>query len=169
MLSNLKLSFYESIILQILPRTSQLYSYPCAHPFILAASAIVSVCWATFHDISGYIVLKMEIRKKLKAGEFAVPNCQYVIIDTDAGGDDSQAILLAISEAKRTGKTIVGITCIDGNAALDDVAVNVLINVCLADADIPVFKGTPSLTQAPAFLSWVPRTRTTTSARTASA
>jgi inosine-uridine nucleoside N-ribohydrolase len=83
----------------------------------------------------------MQIRQKLPASELKLPNCKYVIIDTDAGGDDSQAILLAISEAKRTGKTILGITCIDGNAALDDVAVNVMISVCLAGASIPVFKG----------------------------
>lgn len=70
-----------------------------------------------------------------------MPNCNHVIIDTDAGGDDSQAILLAISEAKRTGKKIIGITCIDGNAAVDDVAINVLICLSLCDADIPVFKG----------------------------
>lgn len=39
----------------------------------------------------------MEIRKKIPAGQFSFPNCNYVIIDTDAGGDDAQAILLAIS------------------------------------------------------------------------
>ena len=65
-----------------------------------------------------------------------------MIIDTDAGGDDSQAIILAINEARRTGKTILGITCIDGNANLDDVATNVLICVSLCNADIPVYKGT---------------------------
>ena len=64
-----------------------------------------------------------------------------MVIDTDAGGDDSQAIVLAISEARRTGKTILGITCIDGNANLDDVATNVLISVSLCNADIPVYKG----------------------------
>jgi len=83
----------------------------------------------------------MEIRKKLLPGQFTIPDCKYVIIDTDAGGDDSQAIILAISEAKRTGKIIIGITCVDGNASLDDVATNVLICVSICDSDIPVYKG----------------------------
>lgn len=74
----------------------------------------------------------MQIRKKIPQGEFKLPDCRYVIIDTDAGGDDAQAILLAISEAKRTNKTILGITCIDGNAFIDDVAKNVLITTALA-------------------------------------
>jgi purine nucleosidase len=94
-----------------------------------------------------------------------LPPCKYVIIDTDAGGDDAQAIILAIREARRTGKTILGITCIDGNAALDDVAINVLISVSLCGADIPVYKGNPSPTQDPAKASWAPPTRTTTSAK----
>jgi inosine-uridine nucleoside N-ribohydrolase len=55
-----------------------------------------------------------------------------VIIDTDAGGDDTQAIVLAIAEAKRTSKTILGITCVDGNAFIDDVAKNVLIATSIA-------------------------------------
>lgn len=71
----------------------------------------------------------MQIRQKLPGSQLRLPSCKYVIIDTDAGGDDSQAIMLAINEARRAGKTILGITCIDGNAALDDVAMNVLICV----------------------------------------
>ena len=39
----------------------------------------------------------MQIRKKILQGQFSLPECQYVIIDTDAGGDDTQAIVLAIS------------------------------------------------------------------------
>ena len=39
----------------------------------------------------------MQIRKKIPKGQFQFPNCKYVIIDTDAGGDDTQAILYAIS------------------------------------------------------------------------
>jgi inosine-uridine nucleoside N-ribohydrolase len=109
----------------------------------------------------------MQVRKKQLASELKLPSCKYVIIDTDAGGDDSQAIVLAISEAKRTGKTILGITCIDGNAALDDVAINVLISVSICGADIPVYKGTPPHTQAQGRVYSAPRTRTTTSARTA--
>ena len=37
----------------------------------------------------------MQIRKKIPQGQFSLPECQYVIID--AGGDDTQAIVLAIS------------------------------------------------------------------------
>lgn len=41
--------------------------------------------------------------------------CQYVIIDTDIGGDDAQALIYAIGQAKKTGRKIIGITCINGN------------------------------------------------------
>lgn len=91
----------------------------------------------------------MQIRTKIPGSSLKIPNCKYVIIDTDCGCDDAQAIVLAISEAKRTGKTILGVTCIDGNAWLDDVARNVLISICLCDADIPVFKGSSFVTQDP--------------------
>ena len=60
----------------------------------------------------------MQIRKKYTQDEFKLPNCKYVIIDTDAGGDDAQCILLALSEAKKTNKTILGITCVNGNATV---------------------------------------------------
>ena len=76
----------------------------------------------------------MQIRKKILPGQFNLPNCHFVIIDTDAGGDDAQAIVLAIAEAKRTNKTILGITCVDGNAFIDDVAKNVLIATTMAGA-----------------------------------
>ncbi len=44
--------------------------------------------------------------------------CDYIIIDTDVGGDDAQALLYAINQAKITKQTIVGITCINGNTFL---------------------------------------------------
>lgn len=91
----------------------------------------------------------MQIRKKIPGSALKLPDCKYIIIDTDAGGDDSQAIILAINEAKRTGKTILGITCIDGNAFLDDVATNVLICISLCGAEIPVFKGISLSRQVP--------------------
>ncbi len=83
----------------------------------------------------------MQIRKKVPGSQLKIPDCKYVIIDTDAGGDDSQAIVLAISEAKRRGKTILGITCVDGNAWLDDVAVNAQICVSICNENIPIYKG----------------------------
>lgn len=88
----------------------------------------------------------MQIRKKIPQGQFTIPKCKYIIIDTDAGGDDAQAIMLAISEAKRTDKVILGITCIDGNAHIDDVARNVLITTTISGApDIPIYKGEAAL------------------------
>lgn len=81
----------------------------------------------------------MQIRNKIT--NFKVPSCKYIIIDTDAGGDDAQAIILAVSEAKRQGKTILGITCVDGNASLENVAINVLIVLSLCEYNVPVFKG----------------------------
>lgn len=70
-----------------------------------------------------------------------------MLIDTDAGGDDCQAIILAINEARRTGKVIVGITCVDGNAYVKDVAINVAISVSLCQADIPIYLGKNCLIQ----------------------
>lgn len=58
----------------------------------------------------------MQIREFIT--EFTIPSAQHIIIDTDAGCDDCQAIILAISEAKITGKTIIGITCSQGNATI---------------------------------------------------
>lgn len=83
----------------------------------------------------------MQIRKIYTQGEFKLPDCKYVIIDTDAGGDDAQCILLAISEAKKNNKTILGITCVNGNATVSDVAKNVLITLTVADSKIPIYKG----------------------------
>jgi inosine-uridine nucleoside N-ribohydrolase len=74
----------------------------------------------------------MQIRKKTT--NFKIPDCKYVIIDTDAGGDDAQAVLFAIHEAKKQGKFIIGITCCDGNAHVADVVKNILIAVSLCDA-----------------------------------
>jgi inosine-uridine nucleoside N-ribohydrolase len=83
----------------------------------------------------------MQIRRKILRGEYKFPSCRYVIIDTDAGGDDVQAILYAISEAKKQGKTILGITCIDGNTTVEHVAANVNITQILAGSKIPIYKG----------------------------
>lgn len=49
----------------------------------------------------------------LKVNDF-----KYVIIDTDCGGDDAQALVLIDYLVKKHGKTLLGITCVDGNAAL---------------------------------------------------
>ena len=66
-----------------------------------------------------------------------------MIIDTDAGGDDTQALIYAFSEAKKHNKTIIGITCIDGNTSRENVVKNCLIAMGVADVKIPIFKGFP--------------------------
>lgn len=38
-----------------------------------------------------------------------------MIIDTDIGGDDAQAIIYAINQAKKTNRKIIGLTCVNGN------------------------------------------------------
>lgn len=50
-----------------------------------------------------------------------------MIIDTDAGGDDALAIMLALMyENKTEDIEILAITCTYGNANLEDVTQNVL-------------------------------------------
>lgn len=62
-----------------------------------------------------------------------------LIIDCDAGIDDAQAILLALSAED---VEVVAITCVAGNTPIDKVCVNVLKVLELCDrTDIPVFKG----------------------------
>ncbi|KAL9981520.1 hypothetical protein ACROYT_G010228 [Oculina patagonica] len=62
-----------------------------------------------------------------------------LIIDCDAGIDDAQAILLALSAED---VEVVAITCVAGNTPLDKVCVNVLKVLELCNrTDIPVFKG----------------------------
>jgi inosine-uridine nucleoside N-ribohydrolase len=50
-----------------------------------------------------------------------------VIIDTDAGPDDAAAIFMALNGQKYNSKfKVIAITCVNGNTAVDNVAVNVL-------------------------------------------
>ena len=65
-----------------------------------------------------------------------------VIIDTDCGVDDAQAILIALSEEFSDRIDVVGITCCSGNVLVDQVAINVLKVLAAAERlDIPVYKG----------------------------
>ncbi|XP_046414389.1 probable uridine nucleosidase 2 [Neodiprion fabricii] len=66
-----------------------------------------------------------------------------MIIDTDAGGDDAIALSMAVENEKWNGCTkIIGITCVNGNAYVDTVALNVLKTLKVLDRlDIPVYKG----------------------------
>jgi hypothetical protein len=47
-----------------------------------------------------------------------------VIIDTDPGADDAQAIVMAIHLAKKYNVEILGVTVIAGNGSLHDVVLN---------------------------------------------
>ena len=64
-----------------------------------------------------------------------------MILDTDIGGDDAQALIYAINQAKKTNRTIIGITCINGNAFVEDVAKNAVIIQSLCDTNIPIYLG----------------------------
>lgn len=52
-----------------------------------------------------------------------------VIIDTDCGIDDAQAIMMALAAPNIE---VLGVTCVFGNAAIDNVCQNVLqvLSVC---------------------------------------
>ena len=61
-----------------------------------------------------------------------------IIIDCDAGIDDAQAIMIALSHEV----DVLAITCTFGNVDVDQVSKNVLkiLDVC-GRTDIPVYKG----------------------------
>ncbi|KAF4079325.1 hypothetical protein AMELA_G00191590 [Ameiurus melas] len=67
---------------------------------------------------------------------------KLMIIDTDCGIDDAQAIMLALSSSN---VEILGITCCFGNTDVDNVCQNVLrvLSVCQR-TQIPVFRGAAS-------------------------
>lgn len=67
---------------------------------------------------------------------------KFLIIDTDCGVDDAEALIFVFSQLKSWH--LLGVTCVGGNTGLDNVAGNVLrvLRVChKAGKDIPVFKG----------------------------
>lgn len=66
---------------------------------------------------------------------------KYVIIDTDAGCDDSHALILLDYFIKKTGKTLLGICCGDGNAPVQVVVKNVLITQAICNSSYPVYVG----------------------------
>lgn len=67
-----------------------------------------------------------------------IKKIKKIIIDCDAGIDDAQAIILALS----LDVDVIAITCVAGNIGVDQVAKNVLktLEVC-GRTDIPVYKG----------------------------
>ncbi|XP_015225093.1 PREDICTED: inosine-uridine preferring nucleoside hydrolase-like, partial [Cyprinodon variegatus] len=62
-----------------------------------------------------------------------------LLVDVDCGVDDAQAIMLALATPK---VELLGITCVHGNTAVENVCKNVLrvLQAC-NKLDIPVFKG----------------------------
>ncbi|XP_072267906.1 pyrimidine-specific ribonucleoside hydrolase RihA-like [Pyxicephalus adspersus] len=67
------------------------------------------------------------------------PQKKLLLIDVDCGTDDAQAIMMAIAAPN---VEILGITCVGGNTALENVCQNVLRVLKLCDRlDIPVYKG----------------------------
>ena len=67
---------------------------------------------------------------------------EKIIIDTDSGVDDAQAILIALSKEFSDRVEVVGITCCSGNVQVDQVSINVLKVLTVAGRlDIPVYKG----------------------------
>lgn len=65
---------------------------------------------------------------------------QFIVIDTDGGGDDAMAILLALSD--KEALKVLGITCCFGNTSLDNVCLNVMRTLTLCgETEIPVYRG----------------------------
>ncbi|XP_039984196.1 inosine-uridine preferring nucleoside hydrolase [Xiphias gladius] len=64
---------------------------------------------------------------------------KLVIIDTDCGIDDAQAIMMALAAPNIQ---VLGVTCVFGNAAVENVCQNVLrvLSICERE-EIPVFRG----------------------------
>lgn len=70
--------------------------------------------------------------------KYTLSTRRKVIIDTDTGGDDASALILA---AKSGNLDILGITTLAGNVDLDQAVKNALAALELAGCDAPVYKG----------------------------
>lgn len=68
----------------------------------------------------------------------AVSERRKVIIDSDTGGDDAAAILVALSDESID---VLGITVLAGNVDIDQAAANALMTVEIAGRKVPVYKG----------------------------
>ncbi|XP_049537070.1 pyrimidine-specific ribonucleoside hydrolase RihA-like [Anopheles darlingi] len=65
-----------------------------------------------------------------------------VILDLDAGGDDAWALVMLLANEERHNICLQAITCTHGNAAVADVALNVLrILEAMNRLDVPVYLG----------------------------
>ncbi|HEX2908059.1 MAG TPA: nucleoside hydrolase [Phototrophicaceae bacterium] len=72
-----------------------------------------------------------------------------LIIDTDAGTDDAQAIMLALTHP---GVTVEAITTVTGNIHVDKVVPNVLSVLELLHKNVPVYRGA----ERPLIADWTP-------------
>ncbi|KAJ8675231.1 hypothetical protein QAD02_011017 [Eretmocerus hayati] len=73
------------------------------------------------------------------ASEKNLDNRMKVIIDTDAGGDDAVALMLALTVKEIE---VLAITCTYGNTHIDNVEINVLKTLTIANrSDVPVYSG----------------------------
>ena len=64
-----------------------------------------------------------------------------MIVDTDAGGDDSQALIILYYLCKKYNKKLLGITIVNGNAVIQDVTRNVLITLAVCNEKYPLYLG----------------------------
>lgn len=87
-----------------------------------------------------YIYLISSLHAGLEEGisDTMAASKRKIIIDCDAGIDDAQAIMIALTQEV----DILGITCTFGNVDVDQVCKNVLktLEAC-GRTDIPVYKG----------------------------
>ena len=77
-----------------------------------------------------------EVTHTLKVNDF-----DYVIVDTDVGGDDCQALVALFHFCQKHNKKLLGVSCCNGNAVIDDVVTNVLITQAVCNVSYPVYKG----------------------------
>ncbi|ODM89447.1 hypothetical protein Ocin01_17233 [Orchesella cincta] len=70
---------------------------------------------------------------------------KFILIDTDAGGDDAWAIFIAVAAhraSSSTGINIVGLTTTCGNASVENVSENVTRTLLTVDENtLPIYKG----------------------------
>ncbi len=72
-----------------------------------------------------------------------------LIIDTDAGIDDAQAIMMALASP---GVSVEAITCVTGNVHVDHVVPNVLTVLDVMKKNVPVYRGA----EHPLVSDWLP-------------
>jgi hypothetical protein len=64
-----------------------------------------------------------------------------VIIDTDAGVDDAQALMIALTQHKLENINVIGITTVTGNVKLQRVIQNAARVQHTLNTNVPIFKG----------------------------